>query len=191
MSLAPFLVRIYRHLRCSATGSNDLTSLPLPIDQLKALQELNLAQNKLRWLPAEMLSMRLTKLTLSGNPWLSPPPPPPPQAGASNSENAVSVETRRPVSDTVVRFVVPPLSEICLRILLAPSKPQAQPSFSLAHSAMPPLGSAPTASASTSSSSRLHAPTQPDPTHPSDPARAGLARHLLGRRQSSTIAEAT
>ncbi|PIL25484.1 hypothetical protein GSI_13374 [Ganoderma sinense ZZ0214-1] len=155
--LPPELFRV-NALTVLSLRSNDLTHVPPQIAHLKALQELNLAQNKLRWLPAEMLSMRLTKLTVSGNPWLSPPPPPPQQAGAPTPDSA---DRRRPVSDTVVRFVVPPLSEICLRILLAPSKTQSQPSPSPTHSSMPPPGSASTPSAG--SSSRPSPPSQPDP----------------------------
>ena len=161
------------------TGSNDLTSIPPQIAQLKALQELNLAQNKLRWLPAEMLNMRLIKLTVSGNPWLSPPPLPP-QRNLPTSEGA---ERRRPVSDTIARFVVPPLSEICLRILLAPSKPPSQTSRPPTHSAMPPPAATPTSSTPASSSRLPHAHTQSTPAQPPDPPARQLtileARYAL------------
>ncbi|KAM5544423.1 hypothetical protein V8D89_002083 [Ganoderma adspersum] len=160
--LPPELFRV-NALTVLSLRSNDLTSIPPQIVQLKGLQELNLAQNKLRWLPAEMLNMRLIKFTVSGNP-----------AGR-----------RRPVSDTLVQFVVPPLSEICLRILLAPSKPPSQPSPT--HSAMPPPASTSTPSTSASaaasaSSSRLpHA--QSMPAQPPDPPARQLtvleARYAL------------
>ncbi|KAI1784765.1 hypothetical protein LXA43DRAFT_901051 [Ganoderma leucocontextum] len=157
--LPPELFRV-NALTVLSLRSNELTFVPPQIAQLTALQELNLAQNKLRWLPAEMLGMRLTKLTVSGNPWL-PPPLLPQQAYPPTSGSA---ETRRPVSDTIVRFTIPPLSEICLRILLTPSKPAMQPS--LTHSAILP----PASTSSTSASSSRHAHTVPEPP-PDTPAQ--------------------
>nr|VWO96433.1 Adenylate cyclase [Ganoderma boninense] len=140
--------------------SNDLTFVPPQIAQLKALQELNLAQNKLRFLPAEMLGMRLTKLTVSE-----------------------SAERRRAVSDTLVRFVVPPLSEICLRILLVPSKPTSHRSHfssSRAHSAMAPP-------ASTSASSRAR--TQPAPEPAPEPGSRGRQLTVLEAHYALPLSE--
>ncbi|KAI0644292.1 hypothetical protein C8Q79DRAFT_1002184 [Trametes meyenii] len=106
--------------------SNALTTIPPQIVQLTALKELNLAQNKLQWLPAEMLSMHLTKLALAGNPWI-------PLPSTSHSESAQPpgiasrnnppLRRRRPVSETIAHYAVPPLSETCFRALLAPYSP--------------------------------------------------------------------
>ncbi|RPD58859.1 hypothetical protein L226DRAFT_555043 [Lentinus tigrinus ALCF2SS1-7] len=85
--------------------ANGLTYLPPQIAQLASLRELNVAQNKLRWLPAEMLGMHLGKLAVAGNPWMPPPPTPLPEQTAS---------------DPVEHFSVTPLTELCLRNLIAP-----------------------------------------------------------------------
>ncbi|PBK65831.1 hypothetical protein ARMSODRAFT_1087085 [Armillaria solidipes] len=86
---------------------NRLTSIPPEIVQLGSLRELNLSMNKLEYLPSEMLRMKLTKLTLIGNPWKHAPD-----------------QSPRPISET--RHILPhviPLSELCLRILLSPPSP--------------------------------------------------------------------
>ena len=112
-------VNQYLTLRGRA-GSNALTSVPPQIAQLTSLQELNLAQNKLRWLPAEMLSMRLTKLTVAGNPWI---PPPLQDDSTRQPSQQASPQRQRPVSFTTIHYTIPPLVESCLRILLAPHHP--------------------------------------------------------------------
>ncbi|CDO68169.1 hypothetical protein BN946_scf184938.g21 [Trametes cinnabarina] len=107
--------------------SNALTSVPPQIVQLTSLQELNLAQNKLRWLPAEMLNMHLTKLTVAGNPWIPPPSPGSDITQSSHPldgpEITLDRHPRRPVSDTIVHYTIPPLTELCFRVLLAPYYP--------------------------------------------------------------------
>lgn len=102
------------------TGSNQLTAVPSQIVHLTALRELNLGQNKLRWLPAEMLDMRLEKLVLSGNPWI--PPPPLQSRDTANTTTSVPM-TQRPVSDTLLQCTIPPLTELCLRTIVAPYNP--------------------------------------------------------------------
>ncbi|OCH84698.1 hypothetical protein OBBRIDRAFT_839510 [Obba rivulosa] len=91
--------------------SNALREIPPQIAQLPSLQDVNVSNNRLRWLPAEMLSMHLNMLSVRGNPWLEPPadpkvPPPSPSV--------------KRISPTTVHFTIPPLTELCLRVLLAP-----------------------------------------------------------------------
>ncbi|EMD38767.1 hypothetical protein CERSUDRAFT_122337 [Gelatoporia subvermispora B] len=91
--------------------SNALREIPPQIVHLPSLQDVNVSNNNLRWLPAEMLSMKLNMLSVRGNPWVEPPtdpkaPQPPPSA--------------KRISPTIVHFTVPPLTELCLRVLLAP-----------------------------------------------------------------------
>ncbi|KAH9855275.1 hypothetical protein C2E23DRAFT_613820 [Lenzites betulinus] len=125
--------------------SNALTTIPPQISQLTSLQELNIAQNNIRWIPAEMLNMRLVKLVVTGNPWLPPPistanssrPRPPTRSDSS-------VERRwGPVSLTTVHFTIPPLTELCFRVLFAPYSTQSS-------SYMPACPSTTPATASTS-----------------------------------------
>ena len=63
-----------------------------------------------------MLQMKLTKLTVSGNPWLPPPPLP------------NDVLESKPTSEAIPRFSIPPLAEMCLRTLI--SRPHAPSSDS-------------------------------------------------------------
>ncbi|KAI0763830.1 hypothetical protein BD413DRAFT_616152 [Trametes elegans] len=105
--------------------ANALTSVPPQIAQLTSLKELNLAQNRLRWLPAEMLGMHLASLNVAANPWIAPPTQcvrteaQRPEHSDSGSEVRPSV----PTSETVVHFIVPPLTELCFRVLFAPYPP--------------------------------------------------------------------
>ncbi|OJT12912.1 hypothetical protein TRAPUB_10543 [Trametes pubescens] len=103
--------------------SNALTTIPPQIVHLTSLKELNVAQNKLRWLPAEMLSMCLTKLTVAGNPWVPPPLSSPSPSQPSTAASESTSRRSRPVSETAVRYVVPPLTELCFRALFAPYHP--------------------------------------------------------------------
>ncbi|KAI0742063.1 hypothetical protein C8Q80DRAFT_174090 [Daedaleopsis nitida] len=99
--------------------SNGLKTIPPQIVHLTALRELNIAQNKLRWLPAEMLQMRITTLVVSGNPWISPPFP----ITQASETDAEATSSQHPISETVVHFPIPPLTEICLRSLVTPYNP--------------------------------------------------------------------
>ena len=49
---------------------NVLEHLPPQIVQLVNLKELNIKNNRLRYLPAEILDMKLTVLELANNPWV-------------------------------------------------------------------------------------------------------------------------
>ncbi|KAI9063833.1 hypothetical protein FKP32DRAFT_1626900 [Trametes sanguinea] len=122
--LPPELFRV-SSLTVLSLRSNALTSVPPQIAHLTSLQELNVSQNKLRWLPSEMLSMRLTKLVVAGNPWIPPPAAQTDITPTSHAGQASEGDTRcrRPVSQTVVHFRTPPLTELCFRVLLAPYSP--------------------------------------------------------------------
>ena len=65
--------------------------------------------------------MRLKTLALAGNPWMPPPPVSP--VDMQNPQSSPPAHTVRTVSDLVEHFTVTPLTEVTLRILLAPSKP--------------------------------------------------------------------
>ncbi|OSD00130.1 hypothetical protein PYCCODRAFT_1479403 [Trametes coccinea BRFM310] len=122
--LPPELFRV-SSLTVLSLRSNGLTSVPPQIAQLASLQELNVSQNKLRWLPFEMLNMRLTKLVVAGNPWIPPPVPQTDITPAPDVRQGSQSDTRsrRPVSQIVVHFTTPPLTELCFRVLLAPYSP--------------------------------------------------------------------
>lgn len=123
--------------------SNVLPHVPPQIAQLVNLKELNVKNNRLRHLPAEMLGMKLRLLELDGNPWLT-------AEELSNTQDSSGEQpvyshhpiqpslnrTKRIVSDIQPSFIVAPLTEYCLRVLLAPHQaehPQYDPSIPLAH----------------------------------------------------------
>ena len=86
------------------TGSNQITYLPPEIAKLENLVDLNIALNKLRFLPSELENMKnLTKLIVLPNPFLPEP---------SNATRVSEVLQKT--------SLVPPLTELALRVLLAP-----------------------------------------------------------------------
>ncbi|PCH44070.1 hypothetical protein WOLCODRAFT_138767 [Wolfiporia cocos MD-104 SS10] len=108
--------------------ANKLRHLPPQIACLRNLVELNLASNKLQYLPAEMRDMYIPRLLLSGNRWLQPPLELDTSAGGSGSfvpvQSSDAEHKRAPharPSPTLVHFAVPPLTELCFRVLFAPS----------------------------------------------------------------------
>jgi hypothetical protein len=96
---------VYPH---SILGQNHLTFIPPEITSLRNLRDLNIAGNRLEYLPAEMLNMSLTQLQVFPNPFLEPP-------------SAVTAATPRPVSSTK-RYLpkIIPLVEMAFRVLLSP-----------------------------------------------------------------------
>ena len=96
-------------------GNNSIEYLPPEIAQLQALKDLDVVNNNLRFLPAEMTTMTITNLKVHTNPWYPDPADP----------------TARDVPDTAdaatrVHFRVPPLREMILRYLLTPSSTNRQ-----------------------------------------------------------------
>ncbi|KAA1100651.1 hypothetical protein PGTUg99_009743 [Puccinia graminis f. sp. tritici] len=69
------LICYFQGLEQLSLRSNRLTKIPEEIGQLKNLRLLNLAFNKLKFLPSSILKLTDCKLLLSGNPWLTPPLP--------------------------------------------------------------------------------------------------------------------
>lgn len=80
--------------------------LPPEICRLRNLEDLNIANNQLQYVPSELLSMNLRILNLHPNPFLIPP----------------SLDDR-PVSntDTLIPGRVVPLTELLYRILVSPA----------------------------------------------------------------------
>jgi hypothetical protein len=95
-------------------GNNSLDYLPPEIAQLQALKDLDVVNNNLRLLPAEMTTMTLTNLNVHTNPWY---PDPANTTAPLNASETVDGPTR-------VHFRVPPLREVVLRYLLTPSANQ-------------------------------------------------------------------
>ncbi len=96
-SLAPVLI--------FAPGHNNLTGLPPSIHHLTSLEELQIGGNRIQYLPSEILRLPLKKIGLHPNPWLPCLEPPP--------------KTPRLLGPLQSNFVIPPLTEICVRILLS------------------------------------------------------------------------
>lgn len=108
------------------TGSNLLTYIPPEIAQLTNLHTLNIANNRIRYLPAEMLNMTLNKLQVHPNPFLQPPPgssPPrrtPRRTSTTENDQSRAEVLGCPVSSATHPLPrVIPLVELSLRALLA------------------------------------------------------------------------
>lgn len=65
--------------------------------------------------------MCLDKLSLTGNPWRSPSSTPPARRRplSRSASGFLGMTSSKPVSATTSHFIVPPLTELCLRVLLA------------------------------------------------------------------------
>ena len=94
------------------SGGNQLTEIPPSICDLSNLRTLNVANNKLKYLPAEMHRLQLTELAVDPNPFLE------------NTEAAKDKSRDRYVGPVERRYAVIPLFEFALRILVAPATPQ-------------------------------------------------------------------
>jgi len=122
---------------CVLTGGNQLTYLPGEICRLRNLRELNISLNRLTFLPWEIRHMTLEKLQLYPNPFLPEPSRPfkPTRSGrtlssrrsitrlASMRKDAANAPSPADitVSPVTIPFpAVPPLTELCFRILLSP-----------------------------------------------------------------------
>lgn len=111
-------------------GNNNITYLPPQIAQLTELVELNVAHNKLRFIPAELLSMKkLKKPFLFPNPYLLQPaqPAPPSTPTATLGPTAPPESPTASIHAKIVSKTqsipderVPSLTELCLRALLSP-----------------------------------------------------------------------
>jgi hypothetical protein len=120
------------------TGANNLTHIPPAFAWLVNLRDLNISANQLEYLPAEMLGMpNLAILTMTGNPFWDVPelePVPADDHEAASPMNTmgnrdpweIRVTTHdRPVSaPTYILGHTPPLTELCIRALIAPYSPQ-------------------------------------------------------------------
>ena len=84
-----------------------MTTIPPQIATLRNLEQLNISNNKITHLPAEILDMKLPSLSLDMNPWLSPPD------GAPRDP----LTTSRIVSPTKVHYTIPSLKEFIFRAL--------------------------------------------------------------------------
>ncbi|KAI6042052.1 hypothetical protein EDC04DRAFT_2866937 [Pisolithus marmoratus] len=138
ISFLPPQLFTLQNLSVLSLRSNQLTYLPGDICRLKNLKELNISLNRLTYLPWEIRDMKLEKLSLYPNPFLPEPSSPfkPTNSGVGHR----TVSTRPPftrlaslrrdsslspaaitVSPVVTTVdAVPPLTELCLRLLLTP-----------------------------------------------------------------------
>ncbi|KAL4250506.1 hypothetical protein ABKN59_006975 [Abortiporus biennis] len=116
-----------RRLTVLSLRGNSLKFVPPQISKLVHLRELNVSLNKLTYLPAELMSMKLDRLAIAGNPWMKPPPSasPTPSKDKLPPPSLPPTQTRQAVSETTVHFTVPALSELCFRVLFSPVHPSA------------------------------------------------------------------
>ncbi|GAA6025473.1 hypothetical protein JCM10207_000782 [Rhodosporidiobolus poonsookiae] len=102
--------------------ANRLEHVPEGVGRLSRLEELNVAGNLLRYLPAEILELdNLKKLFLYPNPFL----PPPTSAATSSLDAAIdtsssSAPKKRLLGPLVTHYEVPSLFETTVRRLLSP-----------------------------------------------------------------------
>ncbi|KAF9219783.1 hypothetical protein BS17DRAFT_804288 [Gyrodon lividus] len=140
-SLPPELFTV-QNLTVLSLRGNKLTFIPPDICRLTNLRELNVSFNQLTYLPWEMRDMKIDKLLVNPNPFL----PEPFQTTSFLADLGSSRPTLRP-RRSVTRLYsmrkeaasappkaavlcaatyslprVPPLTELCLRLLLAPSE---------------------------------------------------------------------
>ncbi|KAL4066062.1 hypothetical protein J3A83DRAFT_4190341 [Scleroderma citrinum] len=129
-----------QNLSVLSLRGNQLTYLPGEISRLRNLRELNISLNRLTFLPWEIRDMTLQKLQLYPNPFL--PEPSRPFIPTNSGVGRVALTSRRSitrlasmrkeaanvpspgaitVSPVISPFPpVPPLTELCLRLLLSP-----------------------------------------------------------------------
>lgn len=98
------------HLLIYTTGANKLTVLPAGIGRLSSLRELNIANNRLQFLPSEIQDLTLSTLHLHPNPFFPFP----------LSDNEKPLRAVGPIKRPFVSSV-PTLSELALRTLLRPT----------------------------------------------------------------------
>lgn len=111
-------------------GDNQIEYLPPSICCLTSLKELNLSNNKLQYLPAEILQLSLDSLRLVSNPFLkTPEQKTPEQDRLPSSDREASSQPRRVLGPRTRRWPdqgpVPHLHEIAYRVLLSPMGPAA------------------------------------------------------------------
>ncbi|KIJ65103.1 hypothetical protein HYDPIDRAFT_89235 [Hydnomerulius pinastri MD-312] len=138
-SLPPQLFTV-QNITVLSLRKNRLTFIPSDICRLTNLRELNVSGNQLTFLPWEMRDMKIDNLMLHPNPFLSEPSCPAAHLGDLGSsrpslrprrsitrlhslrKEAESSTPKAPTLSVVTYSLprIPPLTEICLRLLLAP-----------------------------------------------------------------------
>lgn len=86
-----------------------ITEIPPEIGRLRNLRELHLANNRLAYLPAELMKLTLSSLTVTSNPFVPNP-----------KSECSPVSGSRCCGPIKRLYDIAPLSELCLRVLLAP-----------------------------------------------------------------------
>ncbi|KAJ4472221.1 hypothetical protein J3R30DRAFT_3523946 [Lentinula aciculospora] len=122
LSHLPFRLFHLSRLTVLSLRANNLTVLPPEICLLTSLKELNVANNKLNYVPAEMMQMKLSRLSVQPNPFLPVPPSETPfrrtlSRSRTASKSHSSLAMPKPVSPIKTLFPhgVPSLFELCLR----------------------------------------------------------------------------
>lgn len=111
------------------SGNNFVKYIPPEIVHLTRLTSLNIANNCIKFLPAEMLEMSLEQFQLFPNPFMGLPKPPSDgssfvRSSTRNRTNLWNTIKQRPLTD-IERDLprVLPLVELCLRALFSPVCP--------------------------------------------------------------------
>jgi hypothetical protein len=154
LSLREYLARTLIHVLSQTDiciGSNRIAFLPPSIAQLTNLRELNLSTNQLKFLPAEILGLKLSCISLFPNPFLTEDQEELHEdevdkgtirgRGARKGENgdSTAISTTRIVQPHDGQ--VPELTELCLRLLISPAAPSSEDSDPLRGSSTEPEAS--------------------------------------------------
>ncbi|KIK78648.1 hypothetical protein PAXRUDRAFT_163425 [Paxillus rubicundulus Ve08.2h10] len=141
ISYLPPELFIVQNLTVLSLRGNKITFIPPDICRLTNLRELNISFNQLTYLPSEMRDMKIDKLSVNPNPFILEPSRTTsplvnfgssrPTLGSRRSitrlhsmrrEAAVSPPEAAVLSSITFSLPqIPPLTELCLRLLLAPS----------------------------------------------------------------------
>ena len=101
-----------------------MTFIPPEIVCLRNLRDLNIAGNRIEYLPAEMLEMSLTQLQVFPNPFLEPPS----NGGFPSTASRMNLWNKPHLVSNTKRYLprIVPLVEMALRVLLSPSSMSAR-----------------------------------------------------------------
>lgn len=128
-----------QNLTVLSLRNNRLKSVPAVIGELRGLKELNLATNCLEYLPAELLQLKLTSLSLVSNPFRKYRVPQQGTPASPIDEAASSAKHSggplRVCSPRQRNFQVPSLVELATRVLLSTTaRPSSTASSASTHS---------------------------------------------------------
>jgi hypothetical protein len=116
----PVLDEFLRTFFTLLSGNNKLEFIPPQVSELRNLEVLNVALNRLQYLPAELVALPLKQLTVHPNPFIHDP-------SVVNTAEPRQSDLQRTdfVGPLTIKFSVPSLAETVMRFLISPASPNA------------------------------------------------------------------